>query len=54
MPAQTAVLASGPDGAIDALAPSGTTLTVWRLAPGAAAWSRVQTVKVPIQYGSSS
>jgi hypothetical protein len=53
VPAQTAVLASGPDGAIDALAASGATLTVWRLAPGAAAWSKVQTVEVPIQYGSS-
>jgi hypothetical protein len=53
VPAQTTVLASGPDGAIDALAASGATLTVWRLAPGAAAWSKAQTVKVPIQYGSS-
>jgi hypothetical protein len=54
VPARTVVLASGPDGAVDALAASGTTLTVWRLAPGAAAWSMDQTVQVPIQYGSSS
>jgi hypothetical protein len=54
VPAGTAVLASGPDGAIDALAVSGATLTVWRLAPGAAGWLKAQTVQVPIQYGSSS
>jgi hypothetical protein len=53
VPARTAVLASGPDGAIDALVTSRATATIWRLAPGAAAWSTVQTVKVPIQYGSS-
>ena len=52
-PAETAVLASGPGGAIDALTASGTDLAVWRLAPGAATWSKSQTVKVPIQYGSS-
>jgi hypothetical protein len=48
------VLASGPDGAVDALVPSGATLTVWRLVSGAAAWSKVQAISVPIQYGSSS
>jgi hypothetical protein len=54
VPAHTTVLASGPDGATDALAVSGETLTVWRLAPKAAVWSRVQTIGVPIQAGSSS
>jgi hypothetical protein len=54
VPARTTVLASGPDGAVDALAVSGATLTVWRLALKATAWSRVQTISVPIQYGSSS
>jgi hypothetical protein len=54
VPAHTTVLASGPDGATDALAVSGETLTVWRLAPKAAVWSRVQTISVPIQAGSSS
>jgi hypothetical protein len=53
VPAKTAVLASGPDGAVDALAVSGETLTVWRLAPTAAAWSQVQAIGVPIQLGSS-
>lgn len=54
VPAGTAVLASGPAGAVDALAVSGSTVTVWRLAPRATAWSKVQTVSVPVQYGSSS
>jgi hypothetical protein len=54
VPAQTTVLAAGPGGAVDALAASGTTLTVWQLAPEATAWSKVQAISVPIQYGSSS
>ena len=54
VPARTSVLASGPDGATDALAVSGDTLTVWRLAPKATVWSKVQAIGVPIQIGSSS
>ena len=54
VPAKTSVLASGPDGATDALAVSGTTVTVWRLVPRATAWAKVQTISVPIQAGSSS
>jgi hypothetical protein len=54
VPAKTAVLASGPNGATDALAVSGGTLTVWRLAAKATAWSKVQAISVPIQVGSSS
>jgi hypothetical protein len=53
-PAHTTVLAAGPSGAVDALAVSGTTLTVWRLVPKATAWSEVQAMNVPIQIGSSS
>jgi hypothetical protein len=53
VPAHTSVLASGPAGSVDALAASGETLTVWRLAPKATAWSMVQTISVPIQVGSS-
>ena len=53
VPAKTTVLAAGPDGATDALAVSGATLTVWRLAPEATAWSKVQAISVPIQVGSS-
>jgi hypothetical protein len=54
VPAHTSVLASGPDGATDALAVSGTTVTVWRLVPKATMWAKVQTISVPIQAGSSS
>jgi hypothetical protein len=54
VPARTSVLSSGPNGAIDALAVSGETLTVWRLALKATAWSKVQRISVPIQIGSSS
>ena len=52
VPAGTATLAPGPGGGWDALAVSGAKLTVWRLATGA--WARVQVIKVPIEYGSSS
>jgi hypothetical protein len=54
VPAHTSVLASGPDGAVDALAVSGDTVTVWRLAAGATAWSKAQSMAVPVQLGSSS
>jgi hypothetical protein len=48
-PSHTAVLAAGPDSSVDALAVSGTTVTVWRLKGNATAWSRVQSISVPIQ-----
>ncbi|HVT68578.1 MAG TPA: hypothetical protein VHF26_12565 [Trebonia sp.] len=54
VPAHTTVLASGPGGDTDALAVTGDTLAVWRLAPGATVWSEVQTISVPVQVGSSS
>lgn len=53
VPAKTTVLAAGPDGATDALAVSGTTLTVWRLAPQATVWQQVAAIRVPVQVGSS-
>jgi hypothetical protein len=54
VPAKTTVLAAGPDGATDALAVSGSTLTVWRLAAKATVWQKVEAVSVPVQVGSSS
>jgi len=52
-PARTATLAAGPTaGSYDALAVSGSRLTVWRLDAGA--WTKVQVINVPIEYGSSS
>jgi hypothetical protein len=41
-------------GPIEALAASAGTLTVWRLTGDPGAWVKAQSVKVPIQYGSSS
>jgi hypothetical protein len=51
-PDLTATLAPGTGGGYDALAVSGSVLTVWRL--DAAAWAKVQVINVPIEYGSSS
>jgi hypothetical protein len=53
-PAHTSVLASGPGTSIDALAVSGSTLTVWQLDHESTVWARAQTISVPIQLGSSS
>ena len=50
-PAGTGTLAPGTSGSYDALAAAGSKLTVWRLAQGA--WTKVQLITVPIQYGSS-
>jgi len=44
-------LAPGTAGSYDALAVSGSRLTVWRLARGA--WGKLQQITVPVQYGSS-
>ena len=52
LPAGTATLAPGPGSGYDALAVSGSRLTVWQLT--AAAWTKVQVMNVPILYGSSS
>jgi hypothetical protein len=53
LPPGTATLAAGPGSAIDALAVSRATLTVWQARPGGTAWTKAQTIKVPVQYGSS-
>jgi hypothetical protein len=53
-PAHTSVLASGPGTSLDALAVSGSTLTVWQLDHGSTVWAKAQTINVPIQVGSSS
>ena len=54
LPAATRALASGPGGAVDALAISGARLTVWQLPRASTVWTRIQTLTVPVQYGSSS
>jgi hypothetical protein len=50
VPAGTATLAPG-SGGYDALAVSGSRLTVWQLT--GAAWAQAQVINVPIEYGSS-
>ncbi len=51
VPPGTATLAPGPGGSYDALAVTGSKLTVWGLA--GRAWAKVQLITVPIEYGSS-
>jgi hypothetical protein len=51
--APSATLALPASGQVDALTAAGGTLTVWQLDRAGDAWTRAQTVKVPIQYGSS-
>ena len=54
LPARTVTLAPASGGAaIEALAVSRGTLTVWQLAPDRASWRQIQQLKVPIQYGTS-
>jgi hypothetical protein len=59
-PADTAVLAFIPSAArsakasqVEALAAKGAKLTVWQLDTSSATWTSIQTITVPIQYGSS-
>ena len=54
IPAHTSVLASGSGTSLDALAVSGSTLTVWQLDHQSTVWAKAQTISVPIQPGSSS
>ena len=53
-PGQAVVLALPAPGTTELLAAAGSMLTAWRLTGQPARWTRTQTVKVPIQYGSSS
>jgi hypothetical protein len=55
LPAGRAVVLALPaSGGTDALAADGSTLTAWRLTGSPGRWVKAQSVKVPIQYGSSS
>jgi hypothetical protein len=55
VPAGRAVTIALPaTGAPEALAATAGVLTVWQLGDAGSRWEKVQTVKVPIQYGSSS
>lgn len=52
-PAGTSALAAVADSEVDALAVDGSTLTVWQLSQIRGSWGRVQSMTVPIQYGSA-
>jgi hypothetical protein len=51
---RTVTLALPASGPTEALAADAGTLTAWRLAGSPVGWVKTQTIKVPIQYGSSS
>ena len=51
---RTVTLALPGTGSTEALAADAGTLTAWQLAGSPSAWVKTQTIKVPIQYGSSS
>ena len=53
-PGQAVVLALPGPGTTGLLATAGSMLTAWKLTGQPARWTRTQSVKVPIQYGSSS
>jgi hypothetical protein len=53
-PPGTAAVAVGTGGGVDALAVASTQLTDWRLDAPAGTWSKIGTVTVPIQFGSSA
>ena len=50
---RTVTLALPGTGLTEALAADAGTLTAWQLAGNPGAWVKTQTIKVPIQYGSS-
>jgi hypothetical protein len=52
-PGTTGVVVAG-NGAVDALSRSLVQLTDWRLDASTGSWSKIETVTVPIQFGSSS
>jgi hypothetical protein len=55
LPAHTAAIAATQSGTPEALAARGGTLTIWQApAAGSGNWTLLQTVRVPIPYGSSS
>lgn len=53
-PSGTATVAVGTGGEVDALAVASARLTEWRLDQAAGTWTKIGTVNVPIQFGSSS
>jgi hypothetical protein len=54
MPQGTQTIAVGTDGHLEALAVNDTKLIVWQLGMGKLSWSKVQSITVPIVFGSSA
>lgn len=54
LPRGTQTVAWGTSGSLEALSADGRVMTVWSLTPRTARWRAVQTIAVPIVYGSSS
>jgi hypothetical protein len=54
LPPATQALAIGPGATIQALAPIGSTVTIWADTQPGGNWTAVQHMAIPIQYGSSS
>lgn len=52
-PAGTATVAFGPASSVEALAVQDTVLSVWTLTAHSREWVHGQTIKVPIEFGSS-
>jgi hypothetical protein len=53
-PGRTAIVALPAGGIADALVAAAGELAVWQLARHGSAWTKIQSIRVPIQYGSSS
>jgi hypothetical protein len=53
-PAHSDTLALPAAGETEALAATGSALTVWTLDPATKHWRTAQKMNVPIEYGSSS
>jgi hypothetical protein len=53
-PPGTQAVVPGPDGEVDALSVHNSVLTDWVLATPTGSWTRNQTLRVPIFYGSSN
>jgi hypothetical protein len=52
-PVRTKAVAAGPAGVVEALSVSNSKLTIWALSDPSDTWHKIQTVIVPIAYGSS-
>lgn len=53
LPPKTATIVISPGGQVEALSVNAALLTVWRLDAHGVSWTKVQSITVPIAYGSS-